>query len=87
MIYRAYYNRSADWPQCWSVDEGDQSTEINVTGISTSGCPVTTRELPAPARGTEGAAAVFPTAWIEIQGRLSIERGRAVFSPECPTTP
>jgi hypothetical protein len=31
--YRFYYNRSQDFPQCWSVDEGDSSTEINVIDV------------------------------------------------------
>ena len=33
MTYRAYFNRSVDFPQVWSIDEGDISSEINVLGF------------------------------------------------------
>lgn len=30
MIFRVYFNRKREAPQVWSIDEGDQSTEVNV---------------------------------------------------------
>lgn len=31
MDYRVYFNRKNEYPQIWSVDEGDQKSEINVS--------------------------------------------------------
>lgn len=31
--FRAYFNRHAEAPQVCSIDEGEQTTEINVIGI------------------------------------------------------
>jgi hypothetical protein len=31
--YRFYYNGEKYFPQIWSVDEGDSSTEINVVNV------------------------------------------------------
>jgi hypothetical protein len=28
--FRLYFNRHAEAPQVWSIDEGDQSSEVNV---------------------------------------------------------
>ncbi len=36
-IYRAYFNRHADWPFVWSVDEGSLDTEIKVKEIVNNG--------------------------------------------------
>lgn len=32
MTYRLYFNRCADFPQIWSIDEGTCATEVNVIG-------------------------------------------------------
>lgn len=84
--YRLYYNRSVDWPQCWSVDEGDQSTEFNVQGFEIRGALVRDGVLPSSARGLEGAAPVLPTAWCVVEGELQVIGGSAIFTP-CSSTP
>lgn len=82
MKYRVYYNRSQDFPQLWSVDEGDQSTEFNVIDIDAVGCPVAWRALPPPIRAAEGVGPVFPSAWNEIEAAgVKVVRGVAVFTP------
>lgn len=78
--YRIYYNTASDWPQCWSIDEGDQSSEINVIGIDIGICPWRTNQLPDKARDGADPKKV-PTAWIEVTGRLEVRGGRAYFSP------
>lgn len=80
MRYRVYYNRSVDWPQCWSVDEGDQSSEINVCGVKMIGVPLVTRELPPEQRAVVDNK-VTPSAWFEVDGLLRLEHGYAVFRP------
>jgi hypothetical protein len=41
MLYRVYFNRSADFPLIWSFDEGDTSTEVLVTDFVIDKCVVT----------------------------------------------
>jgi hypothetical protein len=82
MTYRVYFNRgdAESWPQCWSVDEGDQSSEINVIGIDVGICPWRTNLLPSPASAGSNPKNT-PSAWIEVTGRLEVRGGRAYFSP------
>lgn len=87
MKYRVYYNRSLDWPQVWSIDEGDQTTESNVIDYLADGCLVRGRSLPPPVRSVEGGAPVFPTAWVEIEAAgVQMACGVAVFIPHCRST-
>lgn len=32
--YRVYFNKKSEWPLVWSIDEGDQDTEINVKEVT-----------------------------------------------------
>jgi len=58
--WRVYFNRELDWPQVWSVDEGDQSTEINVIAVHLMGCTVQSVFDPtAPAPNA-------PKAWFDV---------------------
>lgn len=77
--YRVYYNRVLDWPQCWSVDEGDWRSEINVCGFAIDQCAVVSRELPPDQRARVDRDRE-PVAWLEVAGVLAIERGHALFS-------
>ncbi len=75
MNYRAYFNRKNEFPQVWSVDQGDQSTEINVKDAQ--GHKVNWRFVfdssikPNPD---------VPCAWIEIEhATMQIHDGVAHF--------
>lgn len=82
MTFRLFYNRSVDWPQVWSIDQGDQSTEFNVIDFLADGCLVRGACLPPAARALEGVATVFPTAWSVIEAdRVELVDGIAVFIP------
>jgi hypothetical protein len=79
--YRVYFNRAREWPQCWSVDEGTQDTEVNVCGFQIDGCAVASRSLPPGAR-TGLEADRHPFAWLEVDGVLTIDGGHAVFATD-----
>ena len=81
MTYRVYFNRELEWPQCWSVDEGDQTSEVNVVGFVIEGCKVASRNLDA---ARERSSAVHrldkPFAWIEIEASsFTVSKGIATF--------
>jgi len=79
MIYRLYFNRCEDWPQIWSIDNGDTSTEINVTAWRVE-VPCTVTSDRADDLATVDRARQ-PVAWASIEAQtLTIERGVAVFS-------
>lgn len=77
--YRVYFNRELDFPQAWSVDEGDQSTEINVNGFHILGADCFSKVL-----SVEERAGVNPThsplAWLQVDGELRMEGGIAIFT-------
>ena len=81
MIYRLYFNREQDWPQLWSIDEGDQTTEFNVIDFRAVGCRISGHALPPAARASLDPKA-HPAAWIEIEAAgVRMERGIAMFDP------
>ena len=81
-MYRVYFNRELEWPQCWSVDEGDQSTEINVTGFEVNGCRIESRTLTKEERaGAIRDRLNRPYAWFAVDGWLTVKNGRAIFHP------
>lgn len=71
---RVYYNRSNDFPQVWSVDQGSHASEINVQFIKLRVLPVTSCYNP-------DAQYPEPKAWFEVQGTLRIENGAAIIEP------
>lgn len=73
-LYRAYFNRLNEAPQVWSVDEGDQSSEINVTAVSFRNCEVISRTNLG-----ETDIENKPKAWFQARGTLRIERGEAII--------
>lgn len=73
-LIRMYYNRSNDFPQVWSVDEGSSASEINVQFIKLRVLPVTSKYNPQ-------AEYPEPKAWFEVQGQLRIENGAAIVEP------
>lgn len=80
-LYRVYFNRRREWPQIWSVDEGDQSSEINVKEVDII-VPVYTKSL-----GSEAALAATnpdttPFAWMECTGVLILSNGVATIKHE-----
>jgi len=79
--YRVYFNRELEWPQCWSVDEGDQTTEINVCGFELHGVEAKSRNLTrSELRKQVTYKFNQPFAWIEVTGTLRLEAGIAHFS-------
>lgn len=81
MIYRVYFNREREWPQCWSIDEGGQETEINVCGVSFGpGVRAVTRTRRAPDVNPGDSS---PFAWIEVGANyMDIRGGIAYFTEE-----
>ena len=78
MTYRVYYNRTEDFPQCWSVDEGNQATEFNVCGIVIKGVTIMTQVAP-PDTQVRGKA---PRAWFLVKNAtMRVEGGIAYFTP------
>lgn len=73
--YRVFFNRLSEAPQVWSVDEGDQSSEINVSAVSLVRCSAETKFNPA-----ETDTLNKPKAWFEVRGHLRIVQGVAVIT-------
>lgn len=74
MTYRIYFNAAE--PPCWSVDEGTRETEVCVQDIVT-GDVTDLKFCTAQHRGVVGP----PSAWVEVEGILSLEHGWAMFRP------
>ena len=78
MTFRLYFNRCEDWPQIWSIDSGDASTECNVVGWRIE------HGVTAVGARADSLATVDrqrePVAWMAIDAAsLRIENGVAVF--------
>lgn len=74
--YRVYFNRKNEAPQVFSVDEGDQSTEINVARVE--GDRVSFRFHYDPAVKVNPDT---PTAWMVVEyATLQVRNGCAHFS-------
>lgn len=61
--YRIYFNRKAEFPQVWSFDEGDQTSEVNIVDFK---CHDITMVEP----GADFAVKVnpdTPTVWINVR--------------------
>lgn len=74
-LYRVYFNRLNEAPQVWSVDDGTQASEINVTAVSLVNCNAVTR-CNLGETDTENK----PKAWFEVVGELRIVDGVAVIT-------
>ena len=62
--YRIYFNRRSDAPLVWSVDEGSQETEINVSRV----------EILTPIKSFYNGKTPnpdSPVAWFETDGILA----------------
>lgn len=78
--YRVYFNHELEWPQAWSVDEGEQSTEINVCGfVLHCGVTADSHTLPSEEKAKSNRQDK-PFAWIEVEGRMEIRQGIAHFT-------
>jgi hypothetical protein len=77
--YRVYFNRELEWPQCWSIDEGTQASEINVVAFRLDGCVAISHNLPKNQRGSTDRYNT-PFAWLEVWAHLTLVGGVAVFS-------
>jgi hypothetical protein len=76
-LYRLYFNRCEDFPQIWSIDEGDISTEVNVIGVKAVGRVEFTS---GRAERFAEVSAREPKAWVTVDaGSLRVEEGWAVF--------
>lgn len=73
--YRVYFNRKSEAPTVWSIDEGVQTSEINVKEFRI-GVDCHTRSVwngTAPNNDT-------PSAWMVVTcTRMTIEDGIALF--------
>lgn len=76
-LYRVYFNRANEAPQIWSVDEGLQLSEINVTKVMFLNTDVeTNQDLPETVNRDR------PKAWVEGRGVLRVEGGIAIIDGE-----
>lgn len=74
--FRVYYHAKANFPQVWSIDEGQQVTEIHVKGFCILGCTVTSEATDQNKPGE-------PAGWLEIRGAgFELVNGCAVFRPQ-----
>lgn len=73
--YRIYFNRRNEAPQIWSVDEGSQASEINVSEVRIIGCIARTC-----ADLEETVNRDRPKGWIEVEGQLRVIGGVAEIS-------
>lgn len=69
--YRVYFNRHNEFPQVWSVDEGDTETEINVREVVLIDVRAITKYDP------NGDNINTPKAFFEVHGVLEIRGGVA----------
>jgi hypothetical protein len=60
-MHRVYFNRKADYPLVWSVDEGTQETEQTVREVNFRG----TYGVTAMGKGDNENS---PTVWIAVYG-------------------
>jgi hypothetical protein len=73
--YRIYFNRMADWPQVWSVDEGTQVSEVNVIAVHL----FVSAETKLGSKAHLGSDD-YPAVWIECRGVLRLNGGVAEIS-------
>jgi hypothetical protein len=73
-LYRAYFNKLSEAPQVWSVDEGNQGSEINVQWIIFK--DVTAHSV---FDGTVVDRQNVPCAWIEVLGEAEFRDGGVIF--------
>jgi hypothetical protein len=79
-MYRIYFNRKREWPQIWSIDEGDQVSEINVKAFRIL-VPCQSASLDA-SQMTTNDHENRPCAWIECEGVMTVvEDGVALIYP------
>jgi hypothetical protein len=73
--YRVYFNQAKEAPQIWSVDQGDVSTELNVSAVHIEAFSFTASNLEQ--KWPE------PKAWLVVpNAQLSIRFGVAVITPQ-----
>jgi hypothetical protein len=65
MLYRIYFNRHNDAPHVWSIDDGDQANEQNVTEVI---CHTPIRSCYTGQQANPDT----PVAWFETIGELYI---------------
>lgn len=70
--YRIYFNRLNEAPQVWSVDEGDQSSEINVSEVRLIGV-----SAQSEVNLDETVNHDRPRCWFAVTGKLSVIGGVA----------
>lgn len=74
-MIRLYYNRRGTLP--WSVDYGDQASEVTVRAVHLEGVSGESRTNPRNRNPKK------PSAWLELQGaQLTIRAGEAYISLE-----
>lgn len=64
--YRVYFNRKQDYPLVWSIDEGTQATETNVSDVVIIASYTSTKS-----RINDGTIDVnnTPLAWLEVEAQ------------------
>lgn len=81
--YRIYFNRKVEAPQVWSVDEGDQSSEINVQWVEFQNCSVGSFY-----DNLVGVNPDTPCAWFQVYAVAEFTRGGVIFHgapDDCPS--
>jgi hypothetical protein len=73
-LYRVYFNRANEAPQIWSLDEGTQVSEINVSKAIFRNTEVETGQDLAETVNRDR-----PKAWVQGHGELYVEAGVAII--------
>lgn len=74
MAHRVYFNRRSDYPFIWSVDDGNQSTEVKVKDVV-----IKVQSCTASGPGDNENS---PTVWIEVNDAcLTIRDDVAYLEP------
>lgn len=74
VTWRIYFNRHREAPQVWSIDQGDQSSEVNVQKVVCIGCYLESEYNGTPANENT------PSALFRVSAdSLRIDNGQAIF--------
>jgi hypothetical protein len=76
--WRVYFNRRREAPQVWSVDEGDQTSEVNVQWVAFRSISFDRSSFAADI--PEAEADTKPAAWFEFEATAIFSGGGVTFT-------
>lgn len=69
--FRIYFNRKSEYPHVWSIDEGEQTSEIIVQWIACDGVSMRTHYSVVEAIDREN----IPCAWFSVEAVAEFTKG------------